>query len=525
MHHSRGQMRFNHSYVTVVCLFAVMACGPKLEPYEFPDTAAVIADAGNDTDSGTQTAVEDIFTVADRLGKGVNLAHWMEAPAGQDWGEYITEVDFQNIAGAGFDTVRLPIRWEDYALESAPFTIAEEIFTRVGNHIRYADNASLNLVINMHHHNRLFESPQTEGERFWAMWEQIALRFMDVGNHVYFELMNEPHGNLTPDAWNTLAAAAVLKIRETNPTRPIIVGTAEWGGLGALQQLVMPDDPNLIMTFHYYEPYAFTHQGAMWAQGSNEWLGMQWTGSFIERLEMANAIGAAGRFAEENQVPVWIGEFGAIEFADITSRALWAETFARMAEDAGMTWAYWDYSANFGLYDNESDQWHGALLEALMGDDFGVTELNRAELGPDLLAGENGDFSDGFTDWGRSSASNRMRLDDEIFHLMISNPGTERWDIQLYHELPLLEADHGYAILFDAKSSQSRAIGVSIQNFTEEKDWQNYAYQDVNISPEWQTYVIQVHMTESDADAAVAFNMGIETADVFLDNVMLVEVP
>ena len=54
------------------------------------------------------------------------------------------------------------------------------------------------------------------------------------------------------------------EVRASNPTRPVVIGGEFWSGIDSLATLPLPDDPYLVATFHYYEPFAFTHQGAPW---------------------------------------------------------------------------------------------------------------------------------------------------------------------------------------------------------------------------------------------------------------------
>ncbi|HBI42357.1 MAG TPA: endoglucanase, partial [Planctomycetales bacterium] len=76
---------------------------------------------------------------------------------------------------------------------------------------------------------------------------------------------NEPHNKLTEAKWNEVIPPVLAEVRKTNPTRPVIVGPAMWNGIGSLRKLKLPDDPNLIVTVHYYSPFEFTHQGAEFA--------------------------------------------------------------------------------------------------------------------------------------------------------------------------------------------------------------------------------------------------------------------
>src|SRR3546814_12632681 len=57
-------------------------------------------------------------------------------------------------------------------------------------------------------------------------------------------------------------APALAAIRATNPTRAVVIGGENWTGIDSLATLDLPDDPNAYPTFHYYDTFAFTRQGA-----------------------------------------------------------------------------------------------------------------------------------------------------------------------------------------------------------------------------------------------------------------------
>ncbi len=67
--------------------------------------------------------------------------------------------------------------------------------------------------------------------RFLAFWKQIARRFNDAPNTVLFEILNEPNGWLTPRLWNEFLGEALRIIRETNPTRTVVIGPPFWDGI------------------------------------------------------------------------------------------------------------------------------------------------------------------------------------------------------------------------------------------------------------------------------------------------------
>lgn len=60
----------------------------------------------------------------------------------------------------------------------------------------------------------------------------------------------------------------------------VIVGPTEWNAVGKLAEPELPDDPNLIVTVHYYDPFAFTHQGAEWTEPRLP-TGQDWRGDTI----------------------------------------------------------------------------------------------------------------------------------------------------------------------------------------------------------------------------------------------------
>ena len=223
------------------------------------------------------------------FGRGVNLGNALEAPKEGDWGVVLKELYFEKIAAAGFDTVRIPVRWSAHADESPPYRIDAKFFDRVDWAIDQALKRHLIPVVNMHHYNEIFNEPEKHAERFIAMWRQIAEHYKDYPPELAFELLNEPNKNLTAEKWNPMLSEAIRIIRPSNPTRQIVVGPVGWNGIGDLPTLELPeDDRRLVATVHYYSPFEFTHQGAKWVgPESSSWLGNKWTGSKKERQAVA----------------------------------------------------------------------------------------------------------------------------------------------------------------------------------------------------------------------------------------------
>jgi endoglucanase len=309
----------------------------------------------------------DPFEQNDRLGRGVNLGNALEAPSEGLWGVTLQEEYFQLIEEAGFDAVRIPIRWSAHAASVEPFTIDPSFFERVDWAVDQALARGLAVVINMHHYEQIMREPEEHRARFLAMWEQIGNRYKEYPADLLFEVLNEPHDELDSGTWNALLMEAISVIRKTNPVRNIIVGSADWYSIGALRRLELPDeDRHIIASIHYYAPFEFTHQGAEWVSGSGAWLGEKWHSTPLEEQAITGDLDLVAAWAETNDRPVYVGEFGAYSKADLHSRARWTEFVARQATERGMSWAYWEFCSGFGVYDTAGNVWKRPLLEALM---------------------------------------------------------------------------------------------------------------------------------------------------------------
>ena len=214
--------------------------------------------------------------VNDQMGVGINLGNALEGPREGDWGLTLQAEYFTTIAEAGFGHVRVPIRFSAYTGGAPAFEIpdgidptvphADNLWDRIDWVIHNAEANGLYVVLDLHLFDELSDNIAGERDRFLAIWEQISERYADASDWVLFELLNEPQGQFNDDRsqLNTLLADAISIIRATNPTRPILVGPAYWNQIGALESLELPNDPNLIVSVHFYDPFDFTHQGATW---------------------------------------------------------------------------------------------------------------------------------------------------------------------------------------------------------------------------------------------------------------------
>src|SRR6476619_6215118 len=65
----------------------------------------------------------DIHAANKKLGRGINLGNALEAPKEGEWGVKLKAEYFKTIKEAGFQSVRLPVRWSAHAKTDAPYAI------------------------------------------------------------------------------------------------------------------------------------------------------------------------------------------------------------------------------------------------------------------------------------------------------------------------------------------------------------------------------------------------------------------
>lgn len=316
---------------------------------------------------GDVVTATDIHAINKKLGRGLNLGNALEAPREGEWGVTLKAEYFREIKAAGFNTVRLPVRWSAHALPMAPYTIDAKFAERVDWAIDQALANKLNIIVNVHHYGEIDANPDEHLPRLVGLWTQIAERYKDRPPEVVFELLNEPHDKLTEAKWNAAIPTLLAVVRKMNPQRAIIVGPGQWNSIRALDKLELPaDDRRLIVTVHYYDPFQFTHQGASWAKGSNEWKGKTWTGTDAEQSAARASLTKAAEWAKSHDRPLFLGEFGAYQEADMASRVRWTRFISREVERLGSSWAYWEFCSGFGAFDPKTDTWREPLREALL---------------------------------------------------------------------------------------------------------------------------------------------------------------
>ena len=218
-------------------------------------------------------------------------------------------------------------------------------------------------------------------DQFVMLWQVLAKHFATRDpERFFFELMNESQ---TSDAyrWLGIQSQATYAIHQIAPQHTVLASGAHYDSIPDLLETQPVADANVVYTFHFYEPYPFTHQGAPW--GSLEWneyknipypatpeqaaaLAAPLSGDnaryqlYLYGLSGWNAKGISDRLAfastwgREHGVPVICNEFGAFrDTAPRDSRTRYLHDVRTGLEQNGIGWAMWDWSGNFGLVERK----------------------------------------------------------------------------------------------------------------------------------------------------------------------------
>lgn len=282
-----------------------------------------------------------------QMKKGINLGNTHEPPTEAGWNNpKAEEYYFDLYKEAGFQCVRIPVRWDNYTGKTAPYKINDYWLNRIEQVADWGLERGLFIVINAHHEEWIkSDYSETNKARFDSIWSQIATRFKNKSDKLLFEIINEPYG-LSKTQNDDLHARVLSIIRKNNPTRLVIFQGHNWGGSDELLTAAIPDDEYLIGSFHSYDPYLFG------LEGEGTW------GSAADYNALDRKFKAVADWSEANNIPVFLGEFGAINSGDYNSRMRHYRAYAELSYKYGFAPVAWDDGGSFRIMERQQKDWN-----------------------------------------------------------------------------------------------------------------------------------------------------------------------
>lgn len=315
-----------------------------------------------------------------RLAKGANLCRWFRftrEDAGH-LGNYISDAEAAKIRALGLRHVRLCVT-PKVVMDQQTGAIREENARFVDAAIERLHRADLAVVVDLHNEDREAELNPAWQNAFVRFWRDYAARLKRFDPDLtILEIVNEPVFTGRTAEWDTLNARLAAAIREQAPQHTIMTSGADWGGIDGLKELKPISDPNVIYSFHCYDPFPFTHQGATWSSDEVKPLRnvpypsspeavaplLDKLKNHSESLRLVQKYGAerwdksrlAVRFkegvawGERHNVPLYCGEFGVFPaHSRSEDRARWFKDFGTVLGENQIGWSVWGWDEGFGL--------------------------------------------------------------------------------------------------------------------------------------------------------------------------------
>jgi len=317
-----------------------------------------------------------LLSAQNPFNKGVNLTGWFAAANARSIAfTKFTKKDFQNIKSLGCDVVRLPIELHSMTSGAPDYVVDTLFYYYLDQVIDWTEELQMNLIID--NHTIPDAKSKTVEIPLMKIWPQMANHYKGRSTLVFYEILNEPNTLLASD-WAKIQQNVVDAIRTIDTKHTIIVTGADWGGISGLTALKKLSDPNLIYSFHFYDPFLFTHQGASWPSPSMaDLIGVPFPydaarmpacpaslkGTWIESslknsyktdgtaAKLKSTLDAAIRYGTANSVKVFCGELGVFsQNSPELDRIEWYKTVPTYLTEKSIPWTMWDYQGGFGIF-------------------------------------------------------------------------------------------------------------------------------------------------------------------------------
>ncbi len=361
-----------------------------------------------------------------KLGWGWNLGNHFDTSSGEDgkptpygyWDNATpTQKLYTSLKRAGVSTVRICVTWGNYQTGD-PWTIDAGYMAEVKKNVDWAEQAGLNVILNMHHDEYWMKIKEAASnstvdeqikDRIAKTWTQIGETFKAKGDFLFFETFNEVQDGQwgwgdnrkdggkqyrTLNEWNQTAVDAIRATGGNNATRWIgVPAYAASPQLALENSFALPADPasHIMVSVHYYEPTSFTltpEDGG----GKSEWGHTAAAGKFAAGSNEEHVVDVFQKLKKKfiaNGIPVYIGEYGCVMHTTSRSnlfRNYYLEYVCRAAHTYNMPLCIWDnnstgggnehhgyFNHNDGTYLNNLESLVQTMINAATSDDDAYT--------------------------------------------------------------------------------------------------------------------------------------------------------
>lgn len=331
--------------------------------------------------------------------KGINISAWLSQTGliGQAQLDYFTKADLQRLDSMGFDHIRLPV--SEKQLYSSTGVKNEAKWEIVHNVIAWCEEAGMRVIFDLHDtYSHNFSTPSSntlfgslaKQDEFVALWGKLAAELANYPNDLLaLEILNEPASE-SFKAWSDLAGRAISKIRETQPERIILLGSNNANSVANFSKLDIPaNDPNIMLSFHFYHPSLLTHYQADFTSMKNIEVELTYPGLLVSNDAM-NKLSASDQekvksyngtynkerlfdrmkeviqIAKDAGVRIHCGEFGSnYKYPNLDLQMRWFQDMVAIFKENKIPFSVWGYKATFGIYYEDGTVKDQRVVDAL----------------------------------------------------------------------------------------------------------------------------------------------------------------
>ncbi|MBL8060002.1 MAG: cellulase family glycosylhydrolase [Chthonomonas sp.] len=322
-----------------------------------------------------------------RMFSGTNVPHGFTLLENQTIAKqrmFLSRQEIRIMRQMGIRNVRLPFVPEAITTSYDPPILDPAKVANLRRVLEDFKDEGILVQLDLHDGTRLAKGMGTSTEpvkRLKAFWRVVATELKDFDpEFLAFEVLSEPvveDGEL----WWSIQKAVISEIRSIAPKHTIIAQAAKWAAIDETRPRAPYSDKNVIYTFHFYDPFIFTHQGAKWVgyeQGA--WRGILYPTREDNLLSLRNQITSPNKqrayddfaakpwnaarirdriklmadWAKKYDAKITCNEFGTLrESVDSMSRATWLRDVRNAFEEFGIGWSVYEWRGGMGMHYGE----------------------------------------------------------------------------------------------------------------------------------------------------------------------------
>ena len=304
------------------------------------------------------------------LQRGVNLTNWFRFPARQDAASiraYMSDAAMADLHRAGFTFVRLAVQPEFLLGATAERTAL------LGEAVARLQRQGLGVIVELHPTTWHLETAAADRARLLSTWRLIAPVLAKLNPKLTFpEIVNEPVFSGDEAGWETLQRQVLAVLRPALPFFTVVLTGNDWSSVNGLVGLHPVSDPDVVYTFHFYEPSVLTTLAEfdpsldkkalatlpfpvtepcvrVSVTGQTASVMRYYCSQHWDAAAVANRIALAADWARRNKAVVLAGEFGASSDLNAPARLAWLGDVRRALEAQHIGWALWGYDDRMGF--------------------------------------------------------------------------------------------------------------------------------------------------------------------------------